>query len=348
LATTLGDVKQSSAGPRGSTAGPTPVLRVLTNRSWLGSHLVRGRPVKATLTENAGWLTLFALWRYDAVLLDQSQRQLLLVCAAKKLLPFLRTQIVSVDIILARPRGLRARVLHWIRRWLFQEVDRFVLYYRDVEELSRVWRIAPRKITYIPFKANTRELLDRMTPSDEGFFLSCGRSNRDYDCLFSAAAGLPYRFVVLAPFGDLETHGTNSISETAVPSNVSLASDDGSATSWNDWIARSTAVILPIEPGMLSPSGIGTYLVAQALGKCVIITESPATRGLLDERTAVLVPASDPDALRAAVVRVAEDAEVRTRIAAAGKEYATGLGGEDRLRRDIIAELEAQLVGEAD
>ncbi|HEX8362139.1 MAG TPA: glycosyltransferase, partial [Longimicrobium sp.] len=99
------------------------------------------------------------------------------------------------------------------------------------------------------------------------------------------------------------------------------------------------AVVLPIQPGRLSPSGIGTYLVAMALGKCVVITESAATRGILDDRHAVLVPPADAEALRAAVARVAEDRELRERTARGGREYALSLGGDERLERDIVAEL---------
>ena len=53
---------------------------------------------------------------------------------------------------------------------------------------------------------------------------------------------------------------------------------------------------------IVSPSGVGTFLLAMALGKCVIMTESPATRGVLEhEHTAILVPMNDADARFAGV-----------------------------------------------
>jgi len=77
-----------------------------------------------------------------------------------------------------------------------------------------------------------------------------------------------------------------------------------------------------------------------ALGKCVIISDSPATRGILkDGEQAVVVPPADPALLRAAVVKASEDADHRARIAQAGREYALSLRDEDRLADDIVHEV---------
>jgi glycosyltransferase involved in cell wall biosynthesis len=105
--------------------------------------------------------------------------------------------------------------------------------------------------------------------------------------------------------------------------------------SWIDFLSRATAVILPILPGKLSPSGLSAYLVSMALGKCVIITDSPATRGLIDRGEAVIVPPRDVDALRDAVVRIANDDQYRRKVAAKGHRYALSLEDEARLARDI-------------
>jgi len=201
--------------------------------------------------------------------------------------------------------------------------------------VQRLYGIDDARMAYVPFKVNDLELIKHTETTDEGFFLSCGRSNRDYDTLCLAFDGLPYEAKILAPLGrEAAGHGT-FFAAGACPTNVQIISDDGSSASWIDWIARCQALILPIIPGMLSPSGIGTYLVAMALGKAVIMTEGPATTGMLEPSNAVLVPPSDAAALRAAVLRVAEDEAYRARIAAQGKAYALGLGDERRLAADI-------------
>lgn len=337
--------------PRSSAAHGLhrPPLRVLTNTTWLDDCRVADRPVLVSRLgpqpSRIGWLRYLALWRHDAVLLNIEAKWLLILCAIRKLLPFLRCRILSVDLVLTRPRGLRDRLRFLLRRWLLQEVDRFVLYFRDTEELRRVYSIPADRVRYVPFKPNTRDRLLETKTSDEGYFLACGRSNRDYGTLCAAFRDLPYPCRLLAPWGATAEHGTH-FDGAACPPNVSLVSDDGSVESWNRWIAGARAVVLPIKAEMLSPSGIGAYLVAMALGKCVIITEGPATRHILDDRMAVLVPPGDADALRSMVRRVAEDERFRESIASAGKRYALSLGGEERLRADMVREL-ADLLREA-
>ena len=76
-----------------------------------------------------------------------------------------------------------------------------------------------------------------------------------------------------------------------------------------------------------------------ALVKCVIITEGPATRGLLDDGQAIIVPPSDANALRAAIVAAREDTAYRSRVASAGQRYARAIGAHERLARDICREV---------
>ncbi|HSU13295.1 glycosyltransferase [Longimicrobium sp.] len=322
----------------------TPPLRIVTNTPWLDGHASAGRAVEPVRVDRMpAWraaLACLAVWRHDAALLNIDARSLLLLCAAKKLLPFARCRLLSVDLILNHPgRGLRARLAFRVRRWLLKEVDRFAVYARDTAELRRVYALPAERVRYVPFKVNTHDEVLRTPVSDEGFFLSCGRSNRDIATLCAAFRGLPYRCVALATWGQAADHGTQ-VDGIEWPPNVERVDHDGATASWNDWISRAHAVVIPVQPGILAPSGISTYPVAMAMGKCVIITDSPATHGVLDERTAVLVPPGDPEALRAAVVRVAEDAELRASVAAAGRRYALSLGGEERLRADLLRELD--------
>ena len=323
-------------------------LVLLTNTTWVDGAVLNGRSVRVvSLLDATLWqryLRVLMLWRYDVLLLNIETRLLLLACALKRLLPFLACRIVSVDVILNRPRGARDYPLFLIRRWLIGAVDRIILYYRDTEALRRVYGLREGRVRYVPFKVNTRDQVLGMATSDEGFFLACGRSNRDYASLVQAFRELPHECRILAPWHELGDHGTDT-ELTDLPPNVKLVSDDGTPKSWNAWIARAHAVILPIVPGMLSPSGIGTYLVAMALGKPVIITRSPATADILNDRTAVLIPPRDPAALKAAVQKVATDDAYRRSVAEAGREYALSLGGEQRLAADVLAEIDDLLRG---
>ena len=317
-------------------------LRVLTNRHWLDGRIAGGRPVGAELLRSDSPFRLMSqllrMWQFDAALIDCAVVELLVVCAFKRCFPFVRCAVVAVDMVLTKPAGVWGTAKFIVRRWLLGAVDDWIFYHRDTSALQQTYRIPSSKICFIPFKPNTRELLLQTPTSDQGYFIACGRSNRDYASLVTAFSSLPYRCVILAPWGNMGDEVT-SIDGVDRPSNVILESDDGTAVSWNRWIAGSTGVILPIEPGMLSPSGIGTYLVAMALGKPVVITDGPATRGLVDGGEAVVVPPSDPSAIKAAVTRLVEDPAYREQLSERGRKYALGLGGEERLRDDLLGEL---------
>src|SRR5262249_30868957 len=86
----------------------------------------------------------------------------------------------------------------------------------------------------------------------------------------------------------------------------------------------------------ISPSGVGAYLLAMALKKCVIISDCPSTWGILhDGETAVLVPMRDVEALRFAIRKAWEREPFRRRIAEGGYRYACGLGDAATLVRNI-------------
>lgn len=325
---------------------PVRNLAVITNSTWIAGRNVGGRQVQVIALDDLGIVALIWLLlrgRCDAILVNTEPHLLYRVCIAKKIVAWASCPVMSVDLILTRPRSVFERIRFYIRRWLLKEVDRFVLFCRETTDLRKLYGIGANRVRYVPFKVNTQDRVLATPVADEEFFLACGRSNRDYATLCEAMRGLPYECRILAPWGATREHGTTFEGAT-VPPNVTLVSDDGTTESWNNWIARARAIVLPIEPGSLSPSGIGTYLVAMALGKAVIITRSPATEGILTEAQAVLIPERDPGALRASIIRVAEDSTYRTAVAQAGKRYALGLGGEERLRDDVTKELAMMLV----
>jgi glycosyltransferase involved in cell wall biosynthesis len=285
---------------------------------------------------------------FDVVVINSEPRQLLAFCLLRLLLPWTRRRIVSVDLVVQRPRNWREQIRLWVARLLFRQVELFLFFFKDTRELERVYGIDRGKIHYIPFKINSRDRILTHPVSDEGFILSCGQSKRDYATLCRAMEGLPYSACILAPQPQSACkHGT-TFDFQSCPSNVRWVTDDGSEASWVDWIARARCLVLPILPDTLAASGISTYLVAMALGKCVVITDSPATVRLVDSGEAVIVPPANPDALRTALTKVMEDPAFRQRVADAGHAYAIGLKDENRLAADIATEVDRIVAGCSD
>lgn len=326
----------------------TGPIRIISNTEWFRQQTIAGHPIEAQRIPEMGaggtLRALAAAGPFDVAVLNGNPQQLLVFCLWKLLNPFCRWRLVSLDLVLQRPRNFRQHPRTFLVRRLLRRVDRFLFFYKDTQAIETVYGIDHRKVQYVPFKINEYDDVVNHPTVDEGFILSCGRSKRDYATFCEAVDGLPYATFILAPAGrDTMKHGT-TFNFRSLPENVRLITDDGSDESWAGWISKATCVVLPVLPDTLAASGISTYLAAMAMGKCVIITESPATLGLLDEGQAVVVPPADPAAMRAAVVEVFEDRQHREAVAAAGRDYALSLGDESRLARDVAVKV-GQLLG---
>jgi hypothetical protein len=295
-----------------------------------------------------GLLFFFASLFRDAVVLYEPERELFVLCALRRLFPFARARLIVVDLILARPgRSLRQRLSTRLKRLLLRRVDHYLLHIKDISGLQAYYGVPPERVGYIPFKVNSWDVVRQMDVPEGEYVFTGGRSRRDYRTFCHALGALGYPAVLLTPRAE-----ENRVHETFwqprdLPDNVRLVHDDGSPRSWIGHLAVARLVVVCIDPCSISASGIGTYLLAMALGKCVIVTESPATRGILShEGNAVVVPMGDATALAQAVRRAWEDDAYRERIAARGQAYALRLGGEDNLRRNI-AEASAAFVRRA-
>lgn len=313
-------------------------LRILCSRKWFEGRTVGGSPIESTMIPSGGLVTtlrLFMLARQsDAVVIEEDERRLLMLCFLKRLIGTRRCRVVSVGANLTPARTWRDRLHTRVAGWLLREVDLFICYFKATERLRSAYSLEQQAFAYVPFKVNGYATVRAATPVDGGFGLVCGRSDRDYRTLAAAADGLDVRIVVLTG-PDHATLGVD-VDHAVMPANVTVQRDDGSFDTWVDWIARSRFVILPVLPDVIKPSGVSTYLVAMALGKCVIMTDSPATQGLIDSGQAVVVPQSDALALREAIAQVASDATYRETVAARGKAYAYALGDDARFADDIV------------
>ena len=122
------------------------------------------------------------------------------------------------------------------------------------------------------------------------------------------------------------------------PDNVEIIRRDSDQAFFLDCMARSTLVVLPLVKDTLTQAGIGVYIQAMALGKCVIVSAGLGVRDVLTDQ-AILVAPGDAGELREAIVRAWENDALRHEMARRGYCYATPLGGEDELYRAILAQL---------
>ena len=122
------------------------------------------------------------------------------------------------------------------------------------------------------------------------------------------------------------------------PENVEVICRDSEAPFFLDCMGHATLVVLPLVKETITQAGIGVYIQAMALHKCVIISGGFGVRDVLTDQ-ALLVPPGDAAALREAIVRLWENRAEREGYADRGYRYANLLGGEPALYRTILATL---------
>ncbi len=278
---------------------------------------------------------LRAALRSDHLVLHFSLPDIVFFAAAFTLLPFLPCRITTLDFFAGPLHGPRLLLI----RWSLNRVDRFLVYFKNSRVFQDSFHLPPSKFQYIPFKINAIEVI-RRTQATNGDYVFCGgRSRRDFATLFAAVAPLKIPVKVLTSTEkDMNPHGS-SLHGIPVPENVEIFTHDQSAEFFVAMMAASRLVVIPIVPDSTTQAGIGVYLQAMALGKCVIASTSLGVDDVLTEEQAIVVPAGDVEALRTAIDRAWSDDAWRGRFAQAGQTYALPLGGEDQLRRSILASL---------
>lgn len=327
----------------GSAAKPGCKLRFLSN-----AKLINCYPDKIELdvlpaAPSGGWARmaygvriLKELVNYDAfIVFNPDFHEAVIAFAAKRLLRR-RTSVIFFDALLQRPVGLTGAWKSRVKQLLFTGVDRFFCVHKDTSGYQKYFGINAAKFVYIPFKANNFHDRLNYPVGDEGYVLACGASFRDYRTFVEAVGRLNVPAKILLPRrSDAIFHHTE-FDEGQVPPNVQVIRHDFDKSSWNQAIAKSRVVVIPIQKDAIQAAGISAYLEAMAIGKAVVITEGVSTRGMLTEKEAAIVPAVDPAAMKRAIEKLWNDPDYRERLAKGGQEYALSLGGVERLARDIL------------
>jgi glycosyltransferase involved in cell wall biosynthesis len=315
-------------------------LKVIADTSWFRDRSSGNQRLEIEEISGENWKHLLRgigrYLRFDVAIMNSRSPVFFMLSFFKLLVPFSKIKIISVDLILSKPETAKDFLISLGKRFMLKGVDHFLLYMKDTEGYQRYYGIDKRKINYLPFKINSYDYVMSRKIEDHGYLLAGGVSKRDYDTLLEAVRGLKYQVVVLVPPNALsEMHGTK-ISSERLPPNVAIVHDDGSPESWVDYMSRAKMIILPIKKNTISPSGISTYLTAMALHKCVIASEGPATRGVIPEGAAVIVPPGDVKHLQQAIIKCCEDDGFREGVASKGYNYAISLKDHERLIGDIV------------
>jgi glycosyltransferase involved in cell wall biosynthesis len=186
----------------------------------------------------------------------------------------------------------------------------------ELELFPGTWGVDAARVVFTPYAHTvTDEELAVPATTDGGVFAG-GNSLRDYPALLAAVRGLdvPVR-ILTTVVGEAE--------RAALPAHVRVepirSHDD-----FVDGLRSAAVVVTPLEPGLRRAAGLDTYLSAMALGKLVIVSESPGVRDYVEDgRTGLVVPAGDPAALRDALAWALDPANADEAAAIAARAAET-------------------------
>ena len=252
--------------------------------------------------------------RSDAVVaVFESQGNALAALRALRIWPFTRPRFVVVACWLAMdvPKFSAGR-LRWYR-WAYRRgVDRVVYFSPNQTEVYRnVLGLAPNQLADVAFGIDD----EYFTPQDvaeEAYVLAVGRDKgRDWPTLFEAVRGTEIDLRVVCRPED--------IAGLDVPENVTVLGTVDRST-YRDLTARAAVVVVATKP-LAYPTGQSVTLESMALGKCCVVSDTPAMHDYLDhEVDALLVPPGDREALREALERATADADLRKRLGVAARQ----------------------------
>jgi glycosyltransferase involved in cell wall biosynthesis len=165
-----------------------------------------------------------------------------------------------------------------------------------------------------------------------------GQEMRDYGTLLEALrpTEIPCHIAVGSSiFGTTaDKWWKHSLTVSSVPPNVTVGSLDSKCL--RDLYARSKFIVVPLLPSNMD-SGISTITEALAMGKAVIVTDTPGQpKELQSDVNCLRVPPSDPAALREAILALWDDPDRCARLGAAGRELVEAQHGLDTFAATLV------------
>lgn len=157
------------------------------------------------------------------------------------------------------------------------------------ERFAGTWGVAPERVFVTPY-CHTLSEADLAAPtSTDGPVFAGGNSLRDYGPLVAAASEV-----------DVPVTLATKLVEEPLPTNVTAGPVPYER--FFELLRNARLVVVPLADREDRTAGQQTYLNAMALGKPVIVTDSPGVREYVEDgRTGIVVPPNDPAALARAM-----------------------------------------------
>lgn len=223
-----------------------------------------------------------------------------------------RTSLIVMTFIYKEKKGLAGKLYRkFVRTAVCSDyVDALIVFSRHEEEYyAEKLGVGKEKFFYLPLGTHSEVPKEGTAlPLPEKFFLSVGRSNRDYDFLAALAPELPLPVVVLS----------DSWRPDAVPENLILLTNVG-GEEYRKVLAACFAVLIPLDDPDIS-AGQLVMLQAMQFEKPLVVTQSRSAESYLQDGWNALVPPKQKQAFLAAARRLAADGALYGALAKNGLE----------------------------
>jgi glycosyltransferase involved in cell wall biosynthesis len=197
-----------------------------------------------------------------------------------------------------------------------RRIDRILVHSANqAATLTAELGVPPARVHVVPYGIDTDFWQPQGGP-EQDLVVSAGREHRDYATLASACAGEPVRVYIAD--GSSHSPGARLREPGQWPGNVERGSLG--LAELRDRYAAACVVVVPVAPTDF-PAGVTTLLEAMSMGKAVVVTGTEGLQGIVqDASTGLVVRPGDVAGLRAAVRRLREDPDERTRLGRAARQ----------------------------
>ncbi len=194
------------------------------------------------------------------------------------------------------------------------------------------WRIPRERMVAANWPVDTR--FWRPSEGVGDLIVSVGREMRDYGTLLAAVDALDLPCHIAAGTGPLnvafrsDDARASNVGGRALPANVTVSAK--SPVQLRELYERARLVVIPILPSE-SDNGITAIAEAMAMGRAVISTDTAGRAEVLEDNvTCVLVPPSDPLALRTAIRELWDDPQRCAQLGARARRRIVATHGIDQ------------------
>lgn len=269
------------------------------------------------------WALIEKRNQYDVIVLEGSRAEILFLLLQSIVLTK-KTPIVLEGCRWYVPNSSFKRKL---KKHLMSIIDRSVDKYmvwaqHEIQDYAAEFGIDQEKICFVPFHT-TLDGYD-FIPSDDGCVFAGGNGDRDYGTLIEAVRGLDIKVFIAATKKDL----FNGID---IPDNVTV--QGVSPGVFREKMASCRMAVVPMQQGLLHSGGQQTFLNSMVMGKPTIVVGEKAAAGyIVDGENGVIIKYGDYLALRNAIIALQDSPELRSKIGAASKAYASQMTTEKFIR----------------